>query len=70
MAKHLILISVSWSIIFIAWSLFSWLAGASWVGPAIIALLLPVVLVITMVPWAITWLLDRLTRNPMRPDPP
>lgn len=70
MARHLILIGVSWGIILLAWSLFSWLAGASWVGPAIIALLLPVVLVIAMVPWAITWLLDRISGNPVRSDPP
>ena len=63
MMKHLVLIGLAWGIILLAWTLFSWLAGASWVGPAIIALLLPVVLVIATVPWLITWILDRLTRQ-------
>jgi hypothetical protein len=58
--KHLIQIGLAWLIILFAWSLFSWLVGASWVGPGIIALLFPVVLIIVMVPFLLTWIADRL----------
>lgn len=70
MGKHLILIGLAWCIILLAWSLFSWLVGASWAGPAIIALLLPVVLAIVTVPWLITWVIDWFVRNPSLSDPP
>ena len=60
MAAHLIQIGLAWLSIIIVWSLFSWLMGASWVGPAIIALLFPIVLGIVMVPYLLTWIGDKL----------
>lgn len=62
MGKHLLQIGLAWIILLVAWSLFSWLAGASWVGPAIVALLLPIVLAIVMVPYVLTWVADRINR--------
>ena len=48
-------IGTGWLALLVAWSLFSWLLGASWVGPAVIALLLPVILGIVLVWYAIDW---------------
>jgi hypothetical protein len=61
MVRHLITIGLAWLIILSAWSLFSWLVGASWASPAIIALLFPIVLVIAMVPFFLTWVADKLS---------
>jgi hypothetical protein len=62
MKAHLIQIGLAWLIVLIVWSLFSWLMGADWVGPAIIAILFPVVLGIVMVPYLLTWIADKVRR--------